>query len=429
MIPRLVIAAIAFCGISCAGADLRFGDRRFVVTESRSRQFNIQGLPASRPFAGVISGPEVTYVRLDASTFAVTAETIKGALLSVLEIGDSWQSPVSVSLYPVRRDGEEIIITSVRSPSGWDYRMAIPELANKRHLVKAVVEVVLLEIAQRESGDLRIELPPWLAPGLAAHLEANATSPLVLEPESRTSAKRKVEESVRATREQLRAAGGLTLDDLNWPNERVTPAAYEASAHLFVRELLRRDGGGALKNMLLRLPHHYNWHTAFLQAFGFPSLREVDKWWTLHLVQFAGRESLSVWSTGEINAQLLDILNTTAHVRQATNQLPVAAQIPLDRIILEWEYSRQQPVLRQKLAQLEALRMRSPTNLVGIVATYHQHLSDYLTRREQLGANRPPNAPIVKALVRKTLEKLGDVDVRREIAVGGASGTAALKPQ
>jgi hypothetical protein len=35
----------------------------------------------------------------------------------------------------------------------------------------------------------------------------------------------------------------------------------------------------------------------------------------------------------------------------------------------------------------------------------------------------------VKTLVKETLQKLGELDVRREIAVSGASGTAALKPE
>jgi hypothetical protein len=415
--------------IVCFGAVPEWAQKRFVIAESRSRQFSIQGLPSSKPFAGALSGPDVPYVRVDPTTLCVTAENIKGALLAALDTTDNWRSPIAVSLHPVQRDGEEIVVASLRSANGWDYRLTVPEMANKRHLVKALVQVLLLEIAQRHSADRGVELPPWLAPGLAAHLEATSISPLVLEPESRTSSRRKIEEAVRGTRETLRVSGGLTLDELNWPSERVNPVAYEASAHLFVRELLRKAGGAALNDMLRRLAGHYNWQTAFLQAFGFQSLRDVDKWWTLHLVQFAGRESLSIWSTGEINTQLMDILNTTVHVRHATNQLPVATRLSLDRLIQEWEFPQQEPVLRQKLVQLDALRLRSPTNVVAIVATYRQYLSEYLARREQLGAGRTANAPIVKTLIRKTLQQLGDLDVRREIVVGGASGTAALKPE
>ena len=305
--------------------------------------------------------------------------------------------------------------------------MRVPESVNKGRLTRALVEVLLLEMAQRNAGERRVELPPWLVPGLSAHLEANAAAPLIVQPETVTNRRQKVEESVKATRETLRSAGGLTLDDLNWPTERINPIAYEASAHLFVRELLRKGGGVPFNHMLSRLRDHYNWQTAFLQAFGFKSLREVDKWWTLHLVQFAGRNSVSIWSTGELNAQLMDVLNTTVHVRRATNELPVATQVPLDRVLQEWDFARQQTVLGQKLVQLEALRLRAPTNFVGVVAGYRRQLSDYVARRQRFA--RPADTPMVKSLVQETLRKLGELDVRREIAVGGASGTAALKPE
>jgi len=425
----LVFALSASFCLDCAAAvrELATDTRKFVTTLSRSGQFTVQGLPASKSLVGLAQPSDATYVRVDATLFCITAENIKQALLSALEMTDRWQSSVTVSLHPVQRDGEEIVIASVRSRDGWNYRMRVPESVDKGRLTKALVEVLLLEMAQRTAGERRLELPPWLAPGLSAHLAANAATPLIVEPETFTNRRRKVEESLNTTREMLRTAGGLTLDDLNWPTERIDPAAYEASAHLFVRELLRKGGGAPFNNMFSRLRDHYNWQTAFLQAFGFQSLREVDKWWTLHLVQFAGRDSLSIWSTGEVNAQLMDVLNTTVHVRHATNELPVSMQVPLDRILQEWDFARQETVLRQKLVQLDALRLRSPTNLVGIVVGYQRQLSDYSSRRQRIG--RSGNAPIVKSLVKETLQKLGELDVRREIAVSGASGTAALKPE
>ena len=432
MNPRVAILVLALSAShspDCSGAvrELATDTRKFVTTLSRSGQFTVQGLPASKSLPGLAPPSDATYVRVDATLFCITAENIKQALLAELETTDRWQSSITVSLSPVQRDGEEIVIASVRSPDGWSYRMRVPESVNKGRLTRALVEVLLLEMAQRNAGERRVELPPWLVPGLSAHLEANAAAPLIVQPETVTNRRQKVEESVKATRETLRSAGGLTLDDLNWPTERINPIAYEASAHLFVRELLRKGGGVPFNHMLSRLRDHYNWQTAFLQAFGFKSLREVDKWWTLHLVQFAGRNSVSIWSTGELNAQLMDVLNTTVHVRRATNELPVATQVPLDRVLQEWDFARQQTVLGQKLVQLEALRLRAPTNFVGVVAGYRRQLSDYVARRQRFA--RPADTPMVKSLVQETLRKLGELDVRREIAVGGASGTAALKPE
>ena len=187
MNPRVAILVFAlgasYC-LDCAAAvrDLATDRRKLVTTLSRSGQFTVQGLPASKSLPGLAPPSDATYVRVDATLFCITAENIKQALLSALERTDGWQSSITVSLQPVQRDGEEIVIASVRSRDGWNYRMRVPELVDKRRLTKALVEVLLLEMAQRNAGERRVELPPWLVPGLSAHLDANAAAPLIVEP-------------------------------------------------------------------------------------------------------------------------------------------------------------------------------------------------------------------------------------------------------
>jgi hypothetical protein len=182
MRARVGMLVLAVSASHCLGAvrGVATDARRFITAYSRSGQFTVQGLPGSKSLTGMAPSSEATYVRMDATLFSITAENIKSALLSALETADGWRLPVTVSLYPVNRDGEEIVIASVHSSDGWSYRMRVPELTDKRRLTRAVVEVLLLEMAQRNAGDRRIELPPWLAPGLAAHIEANADSALVV---------------------------------------------------------------------------------------------------------------------------------------------------------------------------------------------------------------------------------------------------------
>lgn len=426
---RLAILFTAFLAGDCLGAlrDLPTDHKRFVTARSRSGQFTVQGLPSGRSTVGLFSSPAVTYVRLEPTLLVITAENIKSALLAELHMNDRWEGDIAMSLQPVRRDDEDIVIAAIRAADGWSYRLSVPEQVNKDRFFKAVIEVLLLEISHRGSVERRLELPPWLVPGLAAHVEATTSTPLIMEPESFTTRRRRTRDALRATREALRASGGLTLDDLNWARARVEPALYEASAHLFVRELLRKGGGALFSDMLSRLRDHYNWQSAFLQTFGFRTLRDADKWWTLHLVQFAGSESLSRWSISEVDAQLDSILDTAVQVRLATNELPMTATMPLDRVLQEWEFDRQQPVLRQKLVQLEALRFRAPTNLIMVVSDYQHHLATYMVRRQKIGVRKPATAPAVKTLIADTLQKLNELDVRREIAVGGAPGTAAVK--
>src|SRR5687768_7310831 len=199
----LVFALSASYCLDCAGAvrELATDTRKFVTTLSRSGQFTVQGLPASKSLPGLAPPSDATYVRVDATLLCITAENLKQALLSELAMTDRWQSLITVSVHPVQRDGEEIVIASVRSRDGWNYRMRIPEWVDKGRLTRALVEVLLLEMAQRNAVERRVELPPWLVPGLSAHLEANAAAPLVMVPETFTNRRRKVEESLNATRE------------------------------------------------------------------------------------------------------------------------------------------------------------------------------------------------------------------------------------
>ncbi|MCI0748197.1 MAG: hypothetical protein L0Y58_22560 [Verrucomicrobia subdivision 3 bacterium] len=394
---------------------------------SRSGQFAVRGLPFSKPLANLAPTSAVSYVRLDPMLLAVSAETVKQALLFALDLRDQWEGGILVTLHPVEKDGEEIVVASVRYADGWRYRMDIPELVDRRRLIDSIVEVLLLEMAHRGAGERRLELPPWLVPGLAAHLISNTPERLILEPASFTLKKTKFKEELAALREKLRAGAGITLDELNWPDSRTDPNAYEAAAHLFVRELLRREGGPrAFASMLSQLRNHLNWHIAFLRGFGFASLREADKWWTLSLMQFAGRDSLALWSPAEVRAQLESILATPVQVRHTTNQLPVTINVPLQRILQEWPLTEQPALLRQKLQHLEALRLRSPQPVVELVNEYHKILSDYLAARGRTSAGKAQAPASTKLLLTETIRKLDECDLRKDAMSLTPPGTPVL---
>jgi hypothetical protein len=270
-----------------------------------------------------------------------------------------------------------------------------------------------------------LELPPWLAPGLAAHLAATEAAPLIVDPQSITTRKHRVDYSLKHTRATLATRAGLNLDQLNWPDGRTEPAIYEASAHLFVRELLRRPGGSiAMSDMLSRLRDYLNWQTAFLHAFRFASLREVDKWWTLQLIQFAGRESPAQWSVGEARAQLDRILETPITVRRDADELPIAAQASLQTVLKEWDLAQQRPLLEQKLQHLEALRFRAPPALSALIDEYHRTLSKHLQSRPVSGRAQSVSNP--RVLLVTTIKKLDELDLRKEAVAPLPAGTPTL---
>jgi hypothetical protein len=397
-----------------------------ITARSRSGQFLVHGLPSTKPMLNLAPTSGVTYVRLEPTVLAVSGENIKQSLLSALHLTDRWQGRIGISLKPVQEDNEEILIAAVRYTDGWQYRMQIPEQVDKGRLAKALVEVLLLEIAQRNAGERRLELPPWLVPGLAAHLTATEPTPLIVEQEMRTSRQRRMEDALKLARDVLRKGGGLSFDELNWPDQRTDYAVYEASAHLLVHELLRKGGGVLLSELLAALRDHLNWQTAFLKTYSFRSLRDADKWWTLHLVNFGARENLVTWSLPEVAVQLQGLLITSVQVRLTPNELPITTEVMLQQVLQEWDWARQSPLLRQKLIHLHALRARAPSPLAELIDGYRQSLGGYIERRESLRA-KPARSPVVRSLITDTVQRLNDLDVRREVAVAGTSraGTAA----
>jgi hypothetical protein len=394
-----------------------------VTIVSRSGQFAIHGLPLNKPTINLTAPSDVIYARLDPALLSFAAENIKQALLSTLGLSDRWQGKISIALYPVTKDNEEVVIAAVRYADGWQYHLRVPEQVEKWRLTKVLVEALLLEIAHRNADERRLELPPWLIPGMAAHLIATAPSPLVVQSDTLTTRKQRMDNGLKELRETLRKSGGLTLDQLNWPDSRTDVTLYEASAHLFVHELLRKDNGMFLSSMLARLHDNLNWQTAFLRAFNFRSLREVDKWWTLNLVQFAGRETLSTWSPAEVRAHLDEILATPVQVRHDPNQLPMTIEAPLQQILEEWDFSRQGPILRQKLNRLEALRYRASGLAAELVRDYHRTLVEYIDRRTRVRNDKSRAAALAAA---DAIIRLNELDLKREVMVIAPPGTPVL---
>jgi hypothetical protein len=395
-----------------------------VSIRSTSGQFLVRGLPLGPPVTG-FSTSEVKYLRLDPTLTAVSLERIRQTLAEdLLGLKDQWRGLVTVSIQPVREDNPPAHATAVRFTDGWGYRMELPERIDKERFITVVVRVLLAEIANRAATQREAEMPPWLAEGLSAELQAGTLTTLALEPAPPLNQRVRQPDPLRSAREVLRRRPALRLDDLNMPTAEVLSGnnaeLYRACAHLFVHELLRLRGGrDALRAMIQRLPEHLNWQSTFLQAFAshFPRLIDVDKWYALNVAHVSGRDPLSLWPIETTWRQLEDILTPQVQVRLATNDLPIDTTVPLQRIITEWEFARQQPVLLQKVERLQALRPRAGPELAELVAGYARVLQSYATGRPpriQSSPTGPGERTRLPLAVRTLLQQLDGLDARRE---------------
>ena len=377
------------------------------------------------PLAGAVRS---NYVRVEASLLTVTCERVKKALLAELQTPDQWRSKISLSLHRARSLDEMVVISAAQNGTDWSYYMDMPDTLEPSRLVAAVVNVLLLEMADRNS-ERSAEIPTWLVEGLARQLILSSAVPLVLDQpapgRAGISASFVQLDGVRrdpltTANEELRAHPPLSLEELTWPADgQLTGEAgesYRSSAQLFVHELTQLDQGRAcLRTMVGELARHLNWQMAFLDAFKshFGTQLELEKWWDLRVVTFTGRDLTQTWPSAESWDKLDEILRPAVEVRTAMNELPLRTQLNLQAIIREWDFSQQAGVLSQKIQQLFVLRVRVSQDLVSLVDDYRQVLDAYMKQRAKSSTGRRAVLGL-DSIARETLAQLDTLDARRE---------------
>ncbi|MBN2505398.1 MAG: hypothetical protein JXQ71_01760 [Verrucomicrobia bacterium] len=403
----VVGGVLALAGGAAQGADP-------MMIRSRSGQFVVRGLAVGPGAASGAMTSRVDWVRLDPAVLAVSLERLKQALLKTAGLEDHWQGTIYVVVHPIRRDQESIRVVSIRTPKGWDYRIEAPEFVRAQRLLRAATQVLLMEIANRGAGERQADLPPWLAEGLLAEMQTTMLESLTLEPQTGMVRHGRRRHPLAGPRECLRTNTPLTFDQLSWPVRGGAGDAdarlYRHCAHLFVHELLGlRDGPGRLRDLLRQARDARNWQTAFLRAYArhFPRLLDVDKWWSLAVVDLTGKDPFSLWPVAESHAHLHQILLTHAEVRSSPGELPVATQVTLQQLIADWDPARQWPVLRDKLTQLAAVRPRVVPGVARLVDGYSEALRTYL-------GDQPAGGPRKSAPVRRVLQRLDALDADRE---------------
>ena len=292
----------------------------------------------------------------------------------------------------------------------------------------AMVEVMLLELANRNAQARAAETPLWLTEGLTQILLASSEVEIILPP-PRTTANRVSFTATRVSQHkqtllqqaQKKLAGRppLSFEALSWPaNEDLQGSAgdrYCGSAQLFVGELLRLpEGRAALRAMLANLPRHLNWQLAFLDAFQqrFQRPLDVEKWWALCTTEATERGATQTWSSEESWHKLDQAIHPAVQVRASTNQLPLHTEITLQKMLREWDPPRQTAAIRTALGELALLRLRIAPEYVPFLLEYSTVLENYLPQIDRSGTvNRRSKR---SEAIESTTRQLDELDNRRQ---------------
>jgi hypothetical protein len=401
------------------------------IARSFSGQFIVQDKRAAGPSQVALRlGTNTGLVVFEPTALAVSAERLKQSLWRELGSTADWRSRVYLSLYAAQSAEDPITITSEHFRDGWQYRLDLPDVATRNEFVRAMVQVLLLEFANRNARERSAEIPLWLAEGLTQQLFSSDEIELCLPRASdkvngvimaSTSLNRRRKDPLEWARQQLTTHPFLTFDQLSWPREEQLSgepgALYRLSAQVLLTELLRlKEGQARLRAMLTELPAYYNWQFAFLRAFNtsFNRLLDVEKWWTLELVRFTKLETMLSWSMKESWQRLDELIRPPVQVRASTNDMPVRTQVSLQSIIRDWEPAAQTTALKRKVQELEMIRLRLAPGLLGLADEYHAALRTYLEQRDKTSFFLPfRRAGVLRHAKEQATKQLDNLDVRR----------------
>jgi hypothetical protein len=398
---------------------------------SHSGQFVIHAAPSLQPAVGSNLAADRNLVRLEPALVSVSCERIKQALLHDLGVPAAWKGKIYLELVPARRPGQIITVTSEHFKNGWQYRLELPDLVERDRYVRALVQILLLELANRRSNERLAEIPLWLTEGLSERLLTSNEMELIVRPPrdtanglsvTSTRLTQRREDPVERARLQLGNRPPLSFDRLAWQSESQLsgPAAdlYRASAQLFVGELLRLQNGRAnLAAMVARLPQYYNWQLAFLDAFraNFQRPLDVEKWWALCCMQSPARETAKDRASEATWDDLENALRTLAPAPTSNPADSPPAPVTLQTVIRTWDRVQQTHTLTSKLPVLNQLRLRLPPDLAVLAQEYSQAIEVYLQNRRWSkpvlfsgGGSGSSTTPA------ETLHRLDALDARRE---------------
>ena len=451
-IPRHLLALrwlAVWCLVGTGAAPAQFQTQPANVARSVSGQFVVLTARNSAGSRNHAVGPiqDGKLLQLEPAFAAVSGERVKQALAEELGAGGVWSGKIYISLQRAKSTDDQILLTSERFRDGWNYRLDVPNPVEPTRYVRALVQALLLEQANRSTQQRAAEIPLWLSEGLLQQILATRGSLVLLAPPQMQVNRLNVQpkqldtrrtEAATLARRALGTRAALSIDELSWPKDNQLDGPegeiYRLSAQWFVAELLRLpEGRTKLQAMLRESANCLNWQTAFFRAFGrdFERPLDVEKWWALATVHADGTESGKAWSSSESWVKLDELLQVPAEVRRVKTELPQATLVPLAAVIRDWDFARQLPIVRAKIIELALARQMVAEDFLGLVDEYRAVLSGYVSQREAAGINLTAgkvNTPTARSVTRETLRQLTRLEQQRLRAkpVAAANATAVV---
>ena len=451
VVVALVLPVLLFIAAPALRAQNPFGNT--AVTRSASGQFVVS---ASAEVSPLFRRPDFSgntnILALQAPWLVVSAERFRTVLWRELGISPnaSWRGKIFITLHPARTLDEEVVIAPRPFVQVWDCALELPDLLDRNRYARAMSAVVLLELANRGTPVTArpAELPAWLVDGLAREVaESDEVQAILSAPtksvngiaETRLDRKQRGLDPLAVTRHALQQSSALSFDQMSWPTDTQMDdrdgGVYFASAQLFLHELLDlKNGPAKMRTFISQLVNYQNWQSAFFSAFreNFRTPLEVEKWWSLRVIDFIARDPGPRWTVAVSRQNLDAVLTVPVGVRYASNSLPQRADISLQRTVQSFSGEQRTVILQNKLRDLELTQLRLAAPLAPLADGYRRALAEFLGYRT--GQNGVLVAPRrvshfqSRGSLKKLLQTLDALDARRQTVEAGLDKRALPVP-
>lgn len=358
--------------------------------------------------------------KLDPALLVISCERLKSAVLTELNLADQWRGRINLTINSLLREDSEPRLTAIHALDGWIYEMEVPPSIKPRHLSRALVNVILLEIANRSAGSESTQIPLWLVEGLTSQVQGDDGT-MVLRSKQRFATEQRVTDQMNLIRKHLQQQSPMTFEELSWPEASQIKGAgspqYLECAQLFVYELVRlKDGRECLCQFLNGLPRYLNWQLAFLTAYKehFQQLRDVEKWWGMTCLNAATQYPTVRLSAKESWLKLQEALDIPVQVHLNSDQLPSQASVRLQDVIQQWDPEVRTVTLERTVARLLSMKPRIDPELTAILDAYCITLNTYLNKRPKGWMKWMQADNSSQHTKNATCRQLQDLDTRRE---------------
>ena len=222
----------------------------YKAVNSQSGQFMVYGPISPKRRGGILDVNRDT-ILIGPDHVAIAADRLRAAMLKRLGIPLFFGGKVKIWLNPTLNPMTTVPVVTVRHLSGYSYELTLPCEIEASKLVRALVQITLLDLANRKPQLRDTEMPFWLTVGLTQILLSKPDLVLVLKKPESNGREMVAEEVIRTVsrhdmlfkvRSRLSSRRAFDFSEVAMPSPAHIRGEnwkdFQACSHLLVDRLL-----------------------------------------------------------------------------------------------------------------------------------------------------------------------------------------------